>query len=86
MNRNEYDVDGHQIELKAEEGLRYFDLYHGTELEPDRTPDGKTVLSFAIEAHGFGALLATKTAPSGGIQALCQDEEMTRQAAGELFA
>jgi formylglycine-generating enzyme required for sulfatase activity len=70
VNRNEYDVDGPEIELKAEEGLRYFDLYHGTELEPGRTPDGRTVLSFAIEAHGFGALLATTTAPSGGIQAL----------------
>jgi iron(II)-dependent oxidoreductase len=50
--------------------MRYFDLYHGAELKPERTSGGKVMLSFAIEAHGYGALLATKTAPEAGIQAL----------------
>ena len=78
VNRNEYEVEGHEIELQPEEGMRYFDLYHGTELKPDRDPDGKTVLSFDVEAHGYGALLATKTAPNAGIQALMSKmKEMT---------
>ena len=42
--------------------MRYFDLYHGVELTPER--DGnEAVLAFPIEAHGYGAILATKTAP-----------------------
>jgi gamma-glutamyl hercynylcysteine S-oxide synthase len=70
VNRNEYDLDGQQIEVPEEAGMRYFDLYHGTELTPERNSDGKVVLSFAIEAHGYGALLATKAAPEAGIQTL----------------
>jgi hypothetical protein len=31
VNRNDYDVDGVQIALVPEEGVRYFDLYHGLE-------------------------------------------------------
>ena len=70
VNRNQYGVDGHQIELEPDDGMRYFDLYHGAELKPERTSGGKVMLSFAIEAHGYGALLATKTALEAGIQAL----------------
>ena len=45
MNRNEYDIDGRQMSVPAEDGTRYFDLYHGTELKPER--EGNTeVLSF----------------------------------------
>jgi iron(II)-dependent oxidoreductase len=70
VNRNEYDADGQQIELEPEEGMRYFDLYHGIELRPERSPDGKIGLSLSIEAHGYGALLATKTSPDSVMQAL----------------
>ena len=70
VNRNEYDAEGQQIELEPDEGMRYFDLYHGVELKPERNPNGKTVLSFSIEAHGYGALLATKTTPEASIQTL----------------
>ncbi len=34
VNRNEYDVEGDQIEVAAKDNLRYFDLYHGVELKP----------------------------------------------------
>ena len=70
VNRNEYDVEGQEIELQPEEGMRYFDLYHGTELKPEPNSLGKTVLSFTVEAHGYGALLAARTAPNAGIQTL----------------
>jgi gamma-glutamyl hercynylcysteine S-oxide synthase len=80
VNRNEYDVEGPEIELQPEAGMRYFDLYHGTELKPEHSPEGKVVLSFDIEAHGYGALLATKTAPRAGIQALLSKmKEITAQ-------
>lgn len=78
VNRNEYDVEGHEIELQFDQGMRYFDLYRGTELKPERSPDDKVVLSFDIEAHSYGALLATKTAPDARLQALMSKmKEMT---------
>jgi formylglycine-generating enzyme required for sulfatase activity len=44
--------------VPAKDGMHYYDLYHGVELKPDRE-GGNDVLSFSIEAHGFGAVLAT---------------------------
>jgi iron(II)-dependent oxidoreductase len=69
VNRNEYDVTGRQMSVPYEEGMRYFDLYHGVELTPER--DGnESVLVFPIETHGFGAVLATKGAPDAKVQEL----------------
>jgi gamma-glutamyl hercynylcysteine S-oxide synthase len=63
VNRNEYDVEGEQIDVPAQSNLRYFDLYHGVELKPQPRPGGRTVLVFSIEAKGYGAVLATNSAP-----------------------
>jgi len=65
VNRNEYDTAGRQLPAPAEPGMRYFDLAHGIELQPQ---DG--VLSFEIEARGFGAILATRIAPDAKQTAL----------------
>lgn len=70
VNRNGYEVDGPQIELSPRDGMRYFDLYHGAELEPSRTQTGELVLSFSIEAHGYGALLASPGTPAPEIENL----------------
>jgi formylglycine-generating enzyme required for sulfatase activity len=70
VNRNDYDVEGPQIEVAPEEGVHYFDLYHGVEITPAKNGTGQTVLSFQIEAHGYGALLASKATPDAGIQKL----------------
>jgi formylglycine-generating enzyme required for sulfatase activity len=69
VNRNEYDVAGDQMEVPAKENLRYFDLYHGVELKPQAN-GGKTVLAFSIEAHGYGAVLVTSSAPDQKMLAL----------------
>ena len=69
VNRNEYNLSGPEIELPAQEGMHYYDLYHGVELTPE--PRGtKIALAFDLEANGYGALLATKSAPSEPIKAL----------------
>ena len=70
VNRNEYDVEGAQVELASDPGAHYYDLYHGVELVPAKNQAGRTVLSFAVEAHGYGAILATPTATDGAIQKL----------------
>jgi formylglycine-generating enzyme required for sulfatase activity len=69
VNRNEYDISGRQMAIAAKAGVRYFDLYHGVELQPEHE-DGKDVLSFPIEAHGFGAVLATTAEPDAGMRNL----------------
>ncbi|MDE3198176.1 MAG: SUMF1/EgtB/PvdO family nonheme iron enzyme [Acidobacteriota bacterium] len=63
VNRGEYDIDGREIAVHSEPGMRYFDLYHGVELKPEHE-GANDVLSFAIEGHGFGAVWATKKEPS----------------------
>ena len=70
VNRNEYDVEGDQMEVPAAPGVRYFDFYHGVELTPQTRPGGRKVLSFAMEAKGYGAILATNAAPDTNLQAL----------------
>jgi iron(II)-dependent oxidoreductase len=72
VNRNEYDVDGDQMEVPASASTRYFDVYHGVELQPVMRA-GRLVLMFTIEAHGYGAILATNSAtnaPDASLQSL----------------
>ena len=69
VNRNPYQVSGHQMSVPATPGLRYFDLYHGVELKPEIT--GQTAaLSFDIEGNGYDAILATPGPPSAPMQQL----------------
>ena len=62
VNRNRYDLGGPQIDLPFKDGMHYYDLYHGTELTPEIKGE-RVILSFEIEAKGFGALLASCTDP-----------------------
>ena len=76
VNRNEYDVDGRQITVPFKPGMRYFDLYNGVELKPALEAD-HAVLSFATEAHGYGAILATTILDSKTQQFLEKMKVMT---------
>jgi gamma-glutamyl hercynylcysteine S-oxide synthase len=73
VNRNEYDVQGPQMEVPASPRVRYFDLYGGVELQPKKDPTGKSVLSFSVEAHGFGAVFSTNSEPDAKIQKLMSE-------------
>ncbi len=57
VNRNEYMVEGEQLRLAHVEGARYYDAWNGVSLEP-RIDGGTATLSFALEGHGYGAVLA----------------------------
>jgi formylglycine-generating enzyme required for sulfatase activity len=60
VNRDSIDITGKQLQLFYQEGIKYFDLWNGTELHPQRV--GESVnLSFSIEGLGFGAVLAVKS-------------------------
>jgi formylglycine-generating enzyme required for sulfatase activity len=69
VNRNEYDVNEDQMSISYKRGMRYFDLYHGVELQP-RIVGDNAILSFPVEAHGYGAVLAITGQPDAQIQAL----------------
>ncbi len=58
INRNEYDVTGRQIRVPNHDGMHYFDLWHGVEIKP-QVEGSDTVLSFAVEGHGYGAIVGT---------------------------
>ena len=62
VNRNEYGVDGRQMAVADAPGQRWFDLYHGVELAPERD-GGKAWLSFEVEAKAYGAVLAVDGEP-----------------------
>lgn len=77
VNRTGYDITGPQMDVPATPGMRYFDLYHGVEIKPE-TNGSADVLSFPIEAHGYGAILATPGEPGGAMGVLMQTmAEMT---------
>jgi gamma-glutamyl hercynylcysteine S-oxide synthase len=57
VNRNEYNVAGEQIAVPHRDGTRYCDAWHGVALQP-RVVGDLAIFDFAIEARGFGALLA----------------------------
>lgn len=57
VNRNESDVDGELLRLPHAAGIRWFDAWNGTPLEP-RIDGEHAVLSLALEGHGFGAVVA----------------------------
>jgi iron(II)-dependent oxidoreductase len=88
VNRNEYDVSGEQIQVRHMEGARYYDVWNGVEIKP-RIAGAGAVLSFAVEANGFGAILAVM--PGGAPQNLPNghagaDAAMGARAAGEPSA
>ncbi|HWG19704.1 MAG TPA: formylglycine-generating enzyme family protein [Terracidiphilus sp.] len=81
VNRTGYDMTGPQMDVPAKPGMRYFDLYHGIELQPE-TSGPASVLSFPIEGNGYGAILATPGEPSAPMQTLMR--KMTAMTAKPL--
>src|SRR5581483_5198990 len=71
VNRTSYDIAGRQMDVPNRPGMRYFDLYHGVELRPE-IEEQRAILSFDLEANGYGAILATPGEPRAQIKALMQ--------------
>jgi iron(II)-dependent oxidoreductase len=69
VNRNEYDVSGAQMTVPYQQGMHYFDLYHGMELTPQQEGNN-AILSFSIEGHSYGTILGTAQEPDSTITSL----------------
>lgn len=78
VNRNEYTVAGQQIRIVHKSGVRYYDLWNGVELSPDLRGDN-AVLSFSLEPHGYGALLATASPVKGLDQFLAEMAQLAKR-------
>jgi iron(II)-dependent oxidoreductase len=61
VNRNHYLVEGRQWLVPNKPGNRYFDLWRGVELIPKREGE-QSVIEFAMEPDGYGAVLETSKA------------------------
>ena len=85
VNRNPYSVPGPQIEFPFREGVRFFDLYHGVELAPERRGD-RVMLSFEIEPKGYGALMAMRVRPTLDDRVPGKDEVHDGKAARGLLS
>jgi iron(II)-dependent oxidoreductase len=77
VNRNEYAVDGEQLAVAHAEGSRYFDAWNGVEVNP-RIAASEAVFSVALEARGFGALLAVAPGESVDEALLTRMAELAR--------
>jgi gamma-glutamyl hercynylcysteine S-oxide synthase len=58
VNRNGYTSADRQLTIPFKAEARYFDLWHGVEIHPQREGN-QSVISFEIESRGFGAILET---------------------------
>jgi iron(II)-dependent oxidoreductase len=81
VNRTQYDVEGRQLRVPVQAGIHYFDLWHGVEITPE-ADEGSLFLNFSIEAHGFGAILATGDETDDGLKKLLA--EMKQHSASPL--
>ncbi len=60
VNRNEFDMDGDQLMVAHRDDTSYYDVWSGGVPLKAKIRDGKATLSLALEAHGFGAVLAVR--------------------------
>jgi formylglycine-generating enzyme required for sulfatase activity len=58
VNRGDKDSTGGQLQVPAGSGTRFYDLWHGVQLQPGA--GATATLSFEIERLGYGAVLAVE--------------------------
>ena len=81
INRTAVPISGAQIQVPCPPGTRFFDVWRGMELQPEISGASAT-LRFELEAHGYGAMLATASAAPVPVKALLA--RMKRRAQIEL--
>ncbi|HEX5324884.1 MAG TPA: SUMF1/EgtB/PvdO family nonheme iron enzyme [Capsulimonadaceae bacterium] len=59
INHADSDLSGAQLEVSNRPAVRYFDLWQGVPIAP-KTHGDRATLSFPMEAHGYGAVLAVE--------------------------
>ena len=84
INRAAAPITGAQIQVPFSPGMRFFDLWRGSELKA-HVVDGSATLSFELEPRGYGAVLATASSPGKPVKKLLAAMRQRPQAAlGDL--
>jgi iron(II)-dependent oxidoreductase len=78
VNRNEFSISGPEIEIAYEPGMRYYDLWHGSELKPGIFGSAAR-LSFSMAKQGYGAVLAAKTLTSNQQELLAEMRQLAQK-------
>lgn len=78
VNRNEFALAGPEIEVNYQPGMRYYDLWHGTELKPV-IAGSKATLGFSLSAQGYGAVLAATQLTAGEQQLLAEMRQLAQK-------
>jgi gamma-glutamyl hercynylcysteine S-oxide synthase len=69
INRNDALVSGVQLEVPCLPESRFYDLWRGKELRPEKLGD-RAHLAFDMEPRGYGAVLATSASPAVPVKKL----------------
>lgn len=72
VNRSDLPVNGIVLRLPHEDATRYWDLWNGRELRPGRE-NNVAFLTLEMDAHGFGAVLATRSDPTPDLREFLQE-------------
>jgi formylglycine-generating enzyme required for sulfatase activity len=85
VNRGRQDARGRQLAVPHRAGARYYDLWHGVELQPNLSGNTAT-LSFEVEARGYGAVCADlgETIPADFQKLLDQTAQLAQTSLSSL--
>jgi gamma-glutamyl hercynylcysteine S-oxide synthase len=78
VNRNEFALSGGELQVPYHQGTHYYDFWHGTEILP-HVEGSLATLSFDIETHGYGAILATSSLSESSRRLLGEMRELARK-------
>ena len=87
MNRTDYDIDGRQMDVPLRAGHALLRPLSRRGVEAGDRRRRTAVLSFDMEANGYGAILATPGEPSEAMKTLMQRmAAMTKDPLAQLLA
>jgi gamma-glutamyl hercynylcysteine S-oxide synthase len=79
VNRADFEMDGPELRIHdSPAGAHFYDLYHGVALQP-RMEGADAILSFNVEANGYGAILMTSQPAGSDIQQLMEKMRVMTQ-------
>lgn len=78
VNRNEFTVNGPEIEVAYKPGMHYYDIWHGTELKPV-IRSSKATLNFSLSPQGHGAVLITTNLTSSEQDLLSEMHQLAQR-------
>jgi formylglycine-generating enzyme required for sulfatase activity len=83
VNRNQYRLTGSQITVTHQPGFHYYDVWNGTELQPE-VVGATATLNFDLEAQGYGAVLASQQLSAAEVNFISAMHQLSRRPLGNF--